>query len=67
MCIRDSNKIDLRPDSTWPDSTMPVSALTGTGIDQLIDRITLTLIPDLPPRGLAIPVSTDQLTWLESH
>ena len=62
-----ANKIDLRPDSIWPDSTMPVSALTGTGIDQLIDRITLTLIPDLPPRGLAIPVSTDQLTWLESH
>jgi tRNA modification GTPase len=61
-----ANKTDLRPDSTWPENIMPVSALTGAGIDQLIERIVSTLIPELPPRELAIPISPLHLTWLKS-
>jgi tRNA modification GTPase len=65
--FRVANKIDLRPDASWPIDIAPVSALTGSGIDQLIERIVRSLIAEPPPRGLAIPVSSEHVTWLESQ
>jgi tRNA modification GTPase len=62
-----ANKIDLQPDSTWPDSVVTVSALTGAGLERLIGRIVRSLIPELPPRGLAIPVCDVHLTWVMSQ
>jgi len=51
-----ANKIDLLPASIWAEGTRPVSALTGTGVEQLIATIVPALIPELPPPELAIPV-----------
>jgi tRNA modification GTPase len=62
---RVANKVDLRPDSKWPDGTIALSALTGAGVETLIERVTARLVPNLPPRGLAIPVSTEHVKWLE--
>ncbi|QDT57336.1 tRNA modification GTPase MnmE [Caulifigura coniformis] len=59
-----ANKIDLLPEFTWSARTATVSALTGAGIDQLIEAIVAHLIPHEPPRGLAIPIAPEHLTHL---
>ena len=62
-----ANKIDLRPDSQWPVGTTAVSALTGAGVDQLIERIVRSLIPETPPQAVAIPVCDMHAAWLASQ
>jgi tRNA modification GTPase len=61
-----ANKIDLRPNSSWPARVAAVSALDGTGVKQLIERIVTALIPKQPPRGLAIPVCPEHIAWRNS-
>src|SRR5436189_53509 len=49
------NKIDLPPawDVSRMGSAVPVSALTGAGIDALCQAISLRLVPSPPPPGAA--------------
>ena len=59
-----ANKIDLALNASWPAEFVPVSALTGAGVDELAARIVAELIPESPPEGMAIPVCQEQVEWL---
>ena len=54
-----ANKSDL--DDAWgdelPGSALSVSALTGHGVEELVERIVHRLVPEVPPPGTAVPVS----------
>lgn len=54
-----ANKSDL--DDAWgdelPGSALSVSALTGHGVEELVERIVQRLVPEVPPPGTAVPVS----------
>ncbi|MFO0879597.1 MAG: GTPase [Gemmataceae bacterium] len=63
------NKIDLPP--VWdvhaiPDA-IPVSALTGEGLDGLCQRISRNLVPRSPEVGEAIPCSASQMSDIEDR
>jgi tRNA modification GTPase len=58
------NKIDLSPAAVAIDSALPISALTGQGLDGLLSRIAELLVPEVPPAGAPVPFSpaiSDQL------
>ena len=61
-----AHKTDLL--SQWssplPDRALPVSSTTRAGIEELIAKIVLTLIPVTPEPGTAIPVTPRQIHWL---
>ncbi|HVJ69487.1 MAG TPA: GTPase [Caulifigura sp.] len=63
-----ANKLDLVADPA--DATAGlwegVSAKTGAGVERLIERIVGRLIPELPPKGLAIPVSQTHSAYLRT-
>ncbi len=67
-----ANKSDLPP--AWPviSPALPsapavrVSALTGSGIEQLIDAIVAKIVPDPPPPGAAVPFRADQRDRLDA-
>ena len=61
------NKIDLpgaTPEGHPPG--LPVSALDGTGIDQLMQTIADRLVPDPPKPGQAVPFLHEQMTALHA-
>jgi len=60
------NKIDLLGDA-GPDveNLCAVSALAGTGLDSLLDRIASSLVPQTPSAGVAIPFTARQVSLLE--
>ena len=66
QAIMVANKIDLTTDTNWPQEIVPVSALTGAGVENLAKHIVAALIPELPPKGLAIPTCQDHIKWLQS-
>jgi tRNA modification GTPase len=41
-----------------------VSATTGQGVDGLIERIATALVPAVPDDKQCVPISSDQLAWL---
>ncbi|MEM6799677.1 MAG: GTPase [Planctomycetota bacterium] len=51
--LRVANKADLGPPT--PEGALPVSALTGAGIADLVAAIGAALVPDPPPPGAAVP------------
>lgn len=62
-----ANKIDLVPDAeSLSADAQRVSALTGAGIEALIRHMVERLIPELPPRELAIPVCGEHLAYFKS-
>jgi tRNA modification GTPase len=62
------HKADLA--SAWtldrPDAAIPVSSLTGDGIERLIAAIAENLVPETPPSGTPIPVAQRQLDCLQA-
>lgn len=59
------NKIDLAEASlAGRPAGLPVSAVDGTGIDVLIQRIADRLVPDPPKPGAAVPFLEEQRTAL---
>jgi tRNA modification GTPase len=60
------NKIDAGPVADvgqvadLPCAGLPVSALTGEGIDLLLGQIAGRLVPDPPPPGAAVPFTEEQ-------
>lgn len=42
----------------------PVSALVGTGLDDLLSAIGSRLVPEAPPAGAAVPFTARQEQWL---
>ncbi|MGI9517148.1 MAG: GTPase [Pirellulaceae bacterium] len=61
--IRVFNKCDLQ----MPDATLQgecVSALTGQGIEELLDKIALALVPEEPAEPAGIPFLQEQLDCL---
>ncbi len=61
-----ANKSDLP--SAWGDSlpsgALPVSSLTGAGVDALAEAIVARLVPRVPEAGTAIPVTERQISLL---
>jgi tRNA modification GTPase len=61
--LRVLNKIDLLPplaqdnSKRWDNCT---SAITGTGVGELVAAIVSTLVPSPPPAGAAVPFTADQ-------
>jgi tRNA modification GTPase len=67
--IRILSKIDLLPiesKPSWGSEPVATSALTGQGIQDLLNVISRTLIPFPPPPGTAIPFTSAQVTQLEA-
>jgi tRNA modification GTPase len=63
-----ANKIDLLPPAADGGvGVIGVSALTGAGVQQLIERIVARLILRAPLAGLAIPVCAEHIAWLENQ
>lgn len=64
--IRVANKSDLA--GAWggesPGAVMPVSAVTGAGLEELTEAIVQVLVPSVPAAGTAVPVSRRQVEWL---
>jgi tRNA modification GTPase len=52
-------------ESPLPDGAIPVSSLTGVGIDRLISAVVEKLVPDVPPPGTPIPISIRQMEALD--
>ena len=61
-----ATKIDLGNDwkENLPAGTIPVSSLTGEGIDHLISAIVERLIPKIPAPHTAIPITPRQVELL---
>jgi tRNA modification GTPase len=57
------NKIDLRRPQDIK-SALPVSAVTGEGIERLMSAIARRLVPDPPQRGEAVPFAERQIALL---
>lgn len=64
-----ATKADLAP--RWRAEDLPttrklvsLSALTGEGLDRLLDRLAQRLVPNPPPAGSAVPFRVDHLTRL---
>ena len=62
------NKIDLvaAPASPVSADRIATSATTGRGIETLTRRIVERLVPEIPPRGTAVPISSQQIETLRS-
>lgn len=61
------NKIDLTPDALWADepATVAVSARSGAGVVQLVDKIARQLVPHPPQPGVAVPFTRELVASLE--
>ncbi len=55
-----ANKIDQHPHAPSRDEDVRVSALTGEGIDRLVEAIVQRLVPAPPRPGDAVPISANQ-------
>jgi tRNA modification GTPase len=53
----------------WPNETARhwtrVSAMTGHGVDELLRTISARLVPAVPPPGMALPVTSRQVSLLQ--
>jgi len=58
------NKCDLAPDQTVPEGVLPVSALTGSGLDDLVEHIFRRLVPVDLPADRGFPVHPGQISQL---
>jgi len=62
-----AHKADL-PDqwgSKLPTQAIRVSSWKGIGLDALMAEVVRRLVPTVPPRGTAVPVSPRQVAWLK--
>lgn len=66
--VRVLNKIDLEPARKMSSNREAVktSAVTGAGIDELIQRIIAKLIPEVPPPGAAVPYCDEVIELVAS-
>jgi tRNA modification GTPase len=71
--VRVLNKIDLLPAGQGeisfadpPSRVVRTSAITGTGVEALIDAIAEALVPSPPAPGAAVAFSADQIAALEA-
>jgi len=61
-----ANKTDLPPAWEIDNSpALPVSALTGEGLPQLLDAMVQCLVPDAPPPGAAVPFTSNLACQIE--
>jgi tRNA modification GTPase len=63
------NKIDLCEKHQNPDATCPVvsiSAKTGQGINEFLQAVSETLVPDVPGPNQLIPVTESQIAFLRN-
>lgn len=62
------NKCDLPApaDANFPNDLQPVSALTGRGLDRLVERILRRLVEPIPPAGAAVPFRERHVRLLEA-
>ena len=58
------NKIDLPPAWESGADAVRVSAKTGEGLEQLLEKISSTLVPEVPDPGEAVPVHPRDLNDL---
>ena len=54
--IRVANKSDLAQDLTSPTDAIATSAVTGEGVQALLDQIAEKLVPSVPRQGEAVPL-----------
>ncbi len=67
MCEEDRKDSVLR-DSSFDPSIIPVSAITGEGVDQLLEKIDALLAESYVERRFDIPVSDGKaIAWLYEH
>jgi len=61
-----AHKSDLPRSGTvqLPERCLEVSSVSGQGIDTLLHAIAVTLVPDQPVAGQAIPILRDHEQWL---
>jgi tRNA modification GTPase len=59
------NKIDLTPDAPLDMGAINTSAVTGVGIELLLNRIAELLVPCPPHPGTAVPVTQSQQAALD--
>ncbi len=64
-----ANKIDLVGEAIdLGDATLATCAVSGAGVDQLVETIACRLVPVAPPRGAAVPFTAGQVDRLrKSH
>lgn len=60
------NKCDVASDHSDRPAGLRTSALTGDGIEPLIDEIVKRLVGDVIPRGAAVPFTTQQCAAVHS-
>ncbi|MCX7427264.1 MAG: 50S ribosome-binding GTPase [Planctomycetia bacterium] len=58
------NKCDLAAEATGRPEGLMTSALTGQGIEALLDAIADRLVPRPPPPGAAVPFTSEQIEGL---
>ena len=62
-----AHKADLAPatQDRWPLDTLAVSSVSGNGIESLLKTIASGLVPQVPDHGCPVPVTRQQVEWLE--
>ena len=61
------NKMDLAQSPLEiNDQSIHTCAITGEGIEPLLDAVVKRLVPDAPPQGAAVPFTADQINRLRS-
>jgi tRNA modification GTPase len=60
------NKIDLIAPPNSPAGWLCISARTGEGIPLLIETLVSRLVPQAPPPGAGVPITTDQIDAFRS-
>lgn len=58
-CLMVRNKIDATPPKNLDAGVIPISALTGEGLDQLLAGIARRLVPSEPSAGAAVPFNSE--------
>ena len=62
-----ANKTDLLAAESFHLEVIFTSALTGQGIESLIQAIVQELVPDPPPAGAAIPLTEESISYLRAY
>lgn len=62
-----AHKADLpaAPQDRWPEKTLSVSSVNQSGIHELLKFIALTLVPCIPDDEQPVPVTLQQVEWLQ--
>lgn len=65
--IKIVNKIDLTPDAERKEGIMYISAKTGEGLPELLNAVSLALVPDAPKPGEAVPLDEQQIALVSNY